>query len=861
MLAIPLALALAPTLPQSFEPEQILTSVNAFRREVVAVDLDEDGDVDLLTFSTGGGQVAWLENTGDGRFQVLRGIDESLPEGRVPVSGAAGDLDGDGRVDVVTAAGDFGPGDSLAWFRGLGGGEFGPPTGLPAQGRLGSLQVADLDGDGDQDLAYIERDVGAFWLENTGAASFAAAVMLGPAGFGSDGLRVTDLDGDGSNDVVWCDRGARSVWWAENLGGGAFAAAVAIGGEILQPRSIAAEDFDQDGDRDLIVGAGNQIFRIENVGGGQFLQRVLLEAVPGNGLTLLVADDADGDLDIDFFSVGLVSTEVDYHENQGGGVFAPAEAIGEVDRDTVAFLVADLDGDGDDDAVQATEEIAWFRNRGGGTFDPPVAATRTSPAVPFDFDGDGDLDLLGTRLDSVVASGNLGDGTFGRPVTLVDGIPGAAGVVALDVGQDGDVDLVVASNPTLLSVTVHLVERTPAGFLPPLELFQAPSLSGVQVRVEERDQGGVPDVVVQYRTRTNPPEERILWLDNAPGVGLVLTTPQFSTGYGINAWADVDGDGDSDYLTLAAVPNSHLRLYRNRDDGFLAPPVVLGGFGPADARPFVTGDVDGDGDQDVVFHRVSNLSLNWFENLGAGTFAPQVFLRSMPTGADDMVATDVDLDGDDDILYWGDGTAHLIESLGGASFGPTLELPNAPWCSSFRTAVAADLDGDGDPDVVREAPNADSTCVQFNEHAFGTNYCDPAVPNSTGQAASIGATGSASIETNDMALTAVSLPPGSAGHFLVADGTGLVSMPGGSQGTLCLGGAIGRLNRGPDEIFLAGASGSVQVALDLTDLPGPMGSSSALPGETRFFQAWYRDLNPTPTSNFTNGLRVRFRLR
>jgi hypothetical protein len=34
--------------------------------------------------------------------------------------------------------------------------------------------------------------------------------------------------------------------------------------------------------------------------------------------------------------------------------------------------------------------------------------------------------------------------------------------------------------------------------------------------------------------------------------------------------------------------------------------------------------------------------------------------------------------------------------------------------------------------------------------------------------------------------------------------------------------------------------------------------TSILAGETWNFQAWYRDLNPTNTSNFTDGLSVTF---
>lgn len=858
MLVLSLALALAPPVPQSFGREQILTSVNAFRKGVVAADLDQDGDLDLLTASWGEGQVAWLENSGDGQFPLLRGIEGRLPENSQPSSVAVGDINGDGILDVVVTAPQFSANNANAWYPGLGAGQFGSRVLLPAQGVTSAIQVADLDRDGDQDLAFIDRDAGVSWTENLGSGTFAASVNLTPGNAGNRSLIIADLDGDGTDDLVWCDGSARRVRWIKSLGAGAFAAAESIGAEIISPSSLVAEDFDQDGDRDLLVGATDEVLRIENMGGGQFLDRTLV-ATTGGGRVTIAVGDADGDLDLDLFATGSSATTIRYYENVGGGGFAQRSIFGALPTDSAALLVADLDGDGDVDPIHAKDDIVWFESQGGGRFGPPQTATRSTPASPFDFDGDGDLDLLGVRLDAVVASGNLGDGIFGRPIALATGLPGAENVVALDVGLDGDMDLVVASLQNNQTVALHLVERTPAGLQPPALIYQAQAQLNVKVTVVDQDQDGHPDLVLQYSAEVNPPDERVVWIRNALGMPLTPTAPQATIGYGINRWEDVDGDGDSDYLTLGATPSSQLLLYRNQGDGALDPVVILAGFGAADGRPFVTGDVDGDGDQDIVFHRGANSSLNWCENLGAGTFAPRAFLRTIPVGTYDMVAADVDLDDDDDVLLWAAGGGSFIESLGGASFGPTLDLPNARWFRWSRNAVAVDLDGDSDLDLVRSAQ--DLTSIQLNEHSFGTRYCDPAVPNSTGRASTIGAAGSAAIQTNAMSLTAVSLPPGSFGYFLVSDRTGLVAMPGGSQGTLCILGPIGRLNRGPAEIFQAGASGSVEVPIDLTDIPTPTGSSSVMPGDTRFFQGWYRDANPTPTSNFTNGLQVQFRLR
>ncbi|MCP3914827.1 MAG: hypothetical protein GY711_04605 [bacterium] len=46
--------------------------------------------------------------------------------------------------------------------------------------------------------------------------------------------------------------------------------------------------------------------------------------------------------------------------------------------------------------------------------------------------------------------------------------------------------------------------------------------------------------------------------------------------------------------------------------------------------------------------------------------------------------------------------------------------------------------------------------------------------------------------------------------------------------------------------------------LSLPQTPTPTGVAPVLAGETRFFPAWFRDNNPTSTSNFSSGVSVSF---
>ncbi|MEZ6017178.1 MAG: hypothetical protein R3F49_18820 [Planctomycetota bacterium] len=139
---------------------------------------------------------------------------------------------------------------------------------------------------------------------------------------------------------------------------------------------------------------------------------------------------------------------------------------------------------------------------------------------------------------------------------------------------------------------------------------------------------------------------------------------------------------------------------------------------------------------------------------------------------------------------------------------------------------------------------------------LGTAYCT-AAPNSTGSAASLGATGSAIATQNNVTLTCTQMPPNAFSFFLTSATQGFVASPGGSQGNLCLGGSIGRYVA-PGQIQNSGAAGAVALALDLTQHPTPNGLISVVAGQSWNFQCWYRDANPTVTSNFSSGLQIDF---
>ncbi len=173
----------------------------------------------------------------------------------------------------------------------------------------------------------------------------------------------------------------------------------------------------------------------------------------------------------------------------------------------------------------------------------------------------------------------------------------------------------------------------------------------------------------------------------------------------------------------------------------------------------------------------------------------------------------------------------------------------------------SDCDGDGVPDACQITGDAtldlNANGVLDSCEAIGTNYCSPAIANSTGAPAAILALGSEVVASNDLTMTVSGLPPNTFAMFVTSQTQGYAFPVPGSQGALCVTGFPGRFNR-PGQIQSSGSSGSLVFPVDLTSLPTPIGFTAAQPGDTWNFQAWYRDANPTVTSNFTDAVGITF---
>ena len=217
---------------QSFTSRVLIDQV-ARVSDVRAGDLDGDGDLDLSVaqFGYDQGETRWMENLGGWRFEshVLQTLSGAI-------NAEIADVDGDRDLDIVSLVSQ--EWEEIYVFVNDGHGAFSPTRVFGASNEdFGSswISLADLDRDGDADVIYSNGDAfdyapptgrgwnGLQWLENRGNVRFVYHRIGDFSGASSP--QAADLDGDGDTDIAvvsaynnWEQPDAQSLAWFENDG-------------------------------------------------------------------------------------------------------------------------------------------------------------------------------------------------------------------------------------------------------------------------------------------------------------------------------------------------------------------------------------------------------------------------------------------------------------------------------------------------------------------------------------------------------------------------------------------------------------------------------------------------------------------
>jgi hypothetical protein len=436
---------------------------NTFTIELV--DVDGDLDLDLLVGNTGQNQLAL--NDGAGHFTNVTGT--HLPQISLPTrSVAAGDVDGDGDPDLVVGVEANVANLSNRLYVNNGSGMFTDVSAAQMPGWMAPfVALLDVDDDLDRDILVAQPSAQCQLFRNDGTGHFdnATPSLLPQMSPNAASLTVADLDADGRRDAVIA---TRTNYWdpdptgrnvlLRNQGAGLVERRVALaepwGGMLparsLQTNALILIDHDRDGDLDLFVGNDfqEQDRLYENDGNGRLTDVTAAKLPLDSANTVgVAAGDVDGDAIADLVLTNYNGRQRLYLGGAGGGFVDATEAhMPAAVFAAVGVDLGDLDGDADLDifiAVDGQDRV--FVNTGGGVFVdntqnalPPL--TELSEVVELvDLDGDGDLDAL-VKGGQVRAYRNNGSGIMTQ-MNLGVGTAATWGLVAADFDADGDVDV------------------------------------------------------------------------------------------------------------------------------------------------------------------------------------------------------------------------------------------------------------------------------------------------------------------------------------------------------------------------------------------------------------------------------------
>ncbi len=337
------------------------------------------------------------------------------------------DVEGDNDQDLIVAGwiNEDGFTKETSLFVNDGKGNYTKVFGTPFQGvQFGSIAIADVDGDGDQDVHIAGKT-------NPTAASARLFINDGNGNFSETNVDVfdkvkgcastfVDVDGDGDQDFFLA--GIREDFFGIaklyiNDGNGNFSVQDDSTFYGAVDPAVSFADIDGDNDQDLLLNGSHSpgsppfifshIYLNDGVGNFSLMENTAFPPSLGGSISFL---DIDNDNDKDVLITGSKQNPVEYiadlYRNDGAGNFTLIEntPFEGVSLSSVDF--ADIDGDNDQDLIISgknnpsaiTRSTRLYTNDGNGNFDivfnTPFEDVSFSALGFNDVDGDSDQDVL-----------------------------------------------------------------------------------------------------------------------------------------------------------------------------------------------------------------------------------------------------------------------------------------------------------------------------------------------------------------------------------------------------------------------------------------------------------------------------------
>ena len=656
--------------------------------DIDLVDVDLDGDLDLVTANFGSDNFTIYRQASDGTFELdSRDVLGSAVDTPDPFAVESADVDADGIPEILAA---HSSGTEL-YVSGAGGaGVFASTRTFDSS--LSEPRAVDANRDGLTDIllaAFLNSGAQAYLATSPGVFEADPVEVSSTPGYPAREVLAADFGG-GSPDLIHDDSSAR-LTYSPTGPDGSFGPnqdlPIPPGAGGFQPGELAVADLDRDGRTDLIVAesgspqagllrsSGVQTFASPTVIG----PAASLVSLPTSAGALSVRDlDGDGFADVSLGSGAAWNQQHSVRPGEFTSSVTQALSFGNAPRQVVA---GDLDGDGDLDLVISNSggppalRIQRAPTQFDSSFLPDAAQFVAADRIALaDLDADGDLDILhasGTQL--VLRFQENGDFPSSLAVILQDsrfsfGNVEGTNLVCGDLDLNGELDLV----------------------------FAAPDRDSVFVLLQE---GGVFDT-------TNAQE---------------LADPALLTDPRQIALFDFNLDGRLD-LVIADLVQDALVFFTNTPSGFSSANAFQ--LSSPSANLLEICDLDGDGRADLIANEASASSIRVRFQAFDGTFGSvtTVPIPEAPGGnfSRAIRCADVDQDGRMDLVV--KINQRLVVLRQGATRRFTTAAPGllplgAPSTNLPSEALeVVDLDGDGDLDLVAGGLNGQALGVLYGAH-------------------------------------------------------------------------------------------------------------------------------------------------
>jgi len=642
-------------------------------RSVALVDVDADNDLDLMTGTYGSANVLY-KNDGAGHFSAT--VQAAFTSSNT-YAVAFADLDGDNDPDLVV--GNYLDTDPTTAdlanqvFINDGNGLF--TDSLLAFTQLKTLAIAlgHLNNDNKIDfvVGYEGSPTEVYLNTSTGGGiSFAAPIQLAlhssltaivpaPPTY-TPTIALGDVDGDTLVDIAV---GPSYIYI--NQGNGSFT----DDGQIVSgslTSSVSLVDVDGDDDLDLvagILGPPDHIFI--NNGTGQFtdsgqllggsLSSITQGVAPGGTATsVLVAGDLNKDGFIDLVAGNYEQVNRVFLNDKTGKFNETPQLLDS--SNTHALACTDLDANGTRDLVAGNggQSNRVYLGDGYGTFTDTlqlIGNDDTRSVAVGDLDGDQFPDIVaGNFAEANQVYVNDGRGHYTEPAAQSIGIAATRAVALADIDNDGDLDLIVGNHGEPDQVFRN--DGQNSGVINFVDTAQALGGTGntSSVVLGDLNNDTYPDLVVAVDGGPN----LVYFYDGLAtssthgdfiDSGQLLDNVSNSNTSSV-ALGDIDNDGDLDIVFGNELEQPDA-VYLNAD-GLGTFTNTLQTFGQSSTSSLVLGDIDGDGDMDLVTGSYA-LPDAVYKNDGKGLFSFD-FQSLGHANTNAVVLCDVDGDSDLDLM-------------------------------------------------------------------------------------------------------------------------------------------------------------------------------------------------------------------